>query len=165
MDKRSFFQAPLARVSVGQRLLTAGFPRALLSAAVLLLPLSGCVTHTGQGFKEKIHRTEYSVPDENDDQYVTAEESSYVKMKDGVWVPPFKSEGDIRHDLIYEQTEKGWYLGMGSADTLKGGDIAGALAEMSNLISEFRRLVEQWNPAVSGTRALLEPLVAPDGDP
>lgn len=131
---------------------------------LMLVFLIGCLS-TDQKFYERIDRTEYSEPDENGDQYVIAEERTEVRMKDGVSVPPWKSEAEIQHDLVYETTETGWYLGMGSADELKGGDISAALSELKGILGEARRIIELLHPATAGTSGLrsllLEPLEEP----
>lgn len=131
---------------------TSGSRLLLFGVVVFLLPLVSCLS-TGQRFGETIKRVEYSEPDEHGDQYVTAEEMSKVTMKDQAFIPPWKSEGDINHGLVYNvppnEGEPGWNLSMSAADILKGGDITAALTELKGVIAEARRVIELLHPVSS----------------
>lgn len=169
MNKQPFFSSAHAQALEFSWFPAMRFLSPWLLAMVLLLPLSGC-SSLGQGFGEKTHRTEYSEPDENGDQYVTAEEKSKIKMKDRAILMPFNTEADKEHDLVYEVTKDGWWLSMGAYDIIKGGDISAALAELKGLMAEVKETVALLNPATSAAKAVtgivemdptLEPLEEP----
>lgn len=141
--------------------------------ALLLLPLSGCQTTTGQGFTESsTDRTEYSAPDpETGEQYTTAEEATHtIDLKD-------ESEAGIlagtntNHLMFVEQTDPGKYwIQIGGTSELRGSDLASLLEELAGvadsltgLVERATGLVESLNPAVSVISAIRED--EPDAEP
>lgn len=128
---------------------------------LLLLPLVGLVscTTTGQRYSEiTTERTEYSDPDpETGDQAVVAEESTHrIEITDKSKAPPFGSRVGTNHDtIIDQQSPEAYWIQMGGASDLRGGDVSELVSEIGIVAGEVTRLIDRLNPAT----ALLEPLI------
>ena len=93
-----------------------------LTLILSLLITQGCSTFAYPKFYENLKTVEYSVPDENGDQYVVSESYSRLKMKNLVVAGIFS--GTAVTDLRTAYISDDWSLEFGGTTDLLGGDLS-----------------------------------------